>query len=81
VRIGGGLRYASSASLHVTGAGASFANGTDLKASTSAVLEGEYVFGEHFGITLRFVSEKYKYDRTGAKVDGDHVGLGFNYHF
>jgi outer membrane protein W len=79
VRIGAGVRLISSAKLRGDGAGASL--DTNYSSTTGAVLEGEYMIGDRFGIKLRFVNEKYKASGTQNKVDGNHAGLMFNYYF
>lgn len=78
-RLGGGLRKALSPKLSSSGVAAGLGNAS-LSANVGVVLEGEYQFNPHFGITLRGVAEKYKFD-NGAKADGNHFGVRFNYYF
>lgn len=80
LRLGAGLRYAANARLRASGAGLQFASNSDLSASGGVVLEGEYLFSPHFGLSLRAVGERYKFD-NGAKADGDHLGVRFSYYF
>lgn len=78
-RIGGGLRKALSPKLSSSGVAAGLGN-ADLSSTVGVVLEGEYLFSPHFGLTLRGVGEKYKFS-DGTKVDGNHFGVRFNYYF
>jgi hypothetical protein len=79
VRLGGGVRYATSPEVRSSGVASSSVGNASLSADPGAVLEGEYLFGDHFGVTLRAVTEKYKVG--GVKIDGDHIGVRFNYYF
>jgi hypothetical protein len=79
-RLGGGLRYAADATLTSSGVASDLGN-SDLSASVGGVIEGEYLFTPHFGLTLRAVSEEYKFKGTNVKVSGDHLGVRFNYYF
>lgn len=77
-RVGGGVRYVSSAKLSSSGVIA----GLDVKFdnTTSAVVEGEYFFGPKFGMKVRYVNETYK--AAGYKdIKGNHVGVSGNYYF
>jgi hypothetical protein len=79
VRVGGGLRKATSAKLKGSGVASGF--GTYLlESSTGIVLEGEYLFTPRAGITLRYVKESFTVN-GGPSISGDHVGMGLNYHF
>lgn len=79
VRLGGGLRKATSAKLRGSGVASNF--GTyQLDSSTGIVLEGEYLFSPHAGLTLRYVKESFTVN-GGPSISGDHVGLGLNWHF
>jgi hypothetical protein len=79
VRLGGGLRKATSAKLGGSGAASNF--GTyRFESSTGIVLEGEYLFTQQAGITLRYVKESYT-NNGGPSISGDHVGMGLNWHF
>jgi hypothetical protein len=77
-RVGGGVRYVSSAKLSGSG------NASDLDFSfdntTSAVVEGEYFVNPKLGIKLRYVNETYK-ARGYDDIDGSHVGLSANFYF
>lgn len=79
VRVGGGLRKATSAKLGGSGVASNF--GTyQLESSTGIVLEGEYLFTPQAGVTLRYVKESFT-NNGGPSISGDHVGAGLNYHF
>lgn len=80
-RIGGGLRYALDPRVRSSGVASSSVGNADMSASAGAVLEGEYLFTPHFGLSLRAVSEKYKFDGSNVKVDGNHIGVRFSYYF
>lgn len=78
-RIGGGIRYAIDPTLSSDG----FAPDVDehFRSSVSPVVEIEYLFNPHMGLKLRAVNERYKSKVGLPTVDGDHVGLIFNYYF
>jgi hypothetical protein len=78
-RIGGGIRYAIDPTLSSDG----YASGVNehFNASVSPVVELEYLFTPHVGLKLRAVSERYKSKMGLPTVDGDHLGLIFNYYF
>ena len=78
-RIGGGIRYAIDPTLSSDG----FAFDVDehFTSSISPVIEIEYLFTPHTGLKLRAVSERYKSKLGLPTVDGDHVGLIFNFYF
>ena len=77
-RVGGGVRYVSSAKLSSSGA----ASGLDFEFdnTTSAVVEGEYFYNPKVGIKLRYVNEKFKAARV-KEINADHVGVSINYYF
>jgi hypothetical protein len=79
VRLGGGLRWIGGAKLSSSGV-ASGVN-ADFSSTTGAVLEGEYLMSNRFGIKLRYVDESYKINGVQNKVDGSHAGVVFNYYF
>jgi hypothetical protein len=75
-RIGAGLRKALSPKLSGTG----FVSGSaDLGSKVGVVLEGEYLPTPSLGITVRAVSEKYTVGNES--FNGNHGGIGLNYHF
>lgn len=76
-RIGAGARYVGDAKVKTMGRTFKFDN------TTGAVIEGEYLLGNHFGFKLRYVSEKYalKTPTRIEKYDGSHVGALVNYYF
>ncbi len=78
-RIGGGIRYAIDPTLSSDG----FASSVDehFSSSVSPVVEIEYLFTPHMGLKLRAVNERYKSKIGLPTVDGDHLGLIFNYYF
>jgi hypothetical protein len=79
-RLGGGVRnMLGDATLKGTGAASSIGT-IDFKGQLGAVLEGEFVSGPNFGVTLRYVKEEYKAP-NGEKVDGSHAGLRLNLYF
>jgi hypothetical protein len=78
VRLGAGVRKATSAKLEGSGAAASLGN-YSLDSKVGLVLEAEYLLTPHAGITLRTVNEKYTYQ--GSNIDGSHVALGLNWYF
>jgi hypothetical protein len=78
VRLGAGVRKATSAKLEGSGAGSSVGN-SSFDSKVGVVLEAEYLLTPHAGITLRSVNEKYSYQ--GSSVDGSHVALGINWYF
>lgn len=82
VRLGGGLRKALGTTFEASGAGATVAPDANMRASVGLVLQGEYLFGEHASVFVRFVSEQYKSGHlVGGEVSGDHGGLGFAWRF
>ena len=78
-RIGGGLRVAVNPKLSSDG----FAPDVEehFRTAVGPVLEVEYLFTRQFGLKLRGVSERYKSKAGLPTVDGDHVGLIFNFYF
>ena len=78
VRAGGGLRYVTNTSL-----GDSIGSGYEVnfKDTTSPVAEIEYLYSPRIGFKLRYVNDKFKEERSGAPVKGDHVGLLVNAYF
>lgn len=82
IRLGGGLRKATGTEFDTSGAGSDIAPEFNMRSSTGVVLQGEYLFGEHASVFLRYVNEKYKSRHlTGGEVSGEHGGLGFAYRF
>lgn len=77
-RVGGGVRYVSSAKLSSGGVVA--APDVNFDNTTSAVIEAEYFTSPRLGIKLRYVNETYK-TRGYKDVDGSHVGLSANLYF
>jgi hypothetical protein len=77
VRLGGGLRYASNPKL--SGSGVASSLGTySLKSKLGLVAQGEYLYSEKLGLTLRAISEKFEYQ--GKSINANHVQLGVNYY-
>jgi len=79
VRAGGGLRYVTSTALidRVPGGYGDF----HFKDTTSPVAEIEFLYSPRIGFKLRYVNDKFKEERSGAPVKGDHVGLLVNAYF
>lgn len=79
VRIGGGVQMVNGPELK----GSGVASNVNLKFdnATGGVIEGEYLFNPKMGAKLRYVSVKFKPEGGGAKADGSHLGLMFNYYF
>ena len=77
-RLGGGVRFVSSAKL--SGSGAASIPDVDFGSTTGGVIEGEYLLSSHLGFKLRYVSESYKLPsgltlNGKSSADGSHVGL------
>lgn len=82
IRLGGGLRKATGTQFETSGAGTDIAPEFNMRSSVGVVLQGEYLFGEHASVFLRYVNEKYKSNYlVGGEVSGDHGGIGFAYRF
>lgn len=82
IRLGGGLRKAFSARFDTSGAGEQVTSDFNMRSSIGVVLQGEYMFGEHTSVFLRYVDESYKSSHlVGGEVDGNHGGLGVSYRF
>jgi hypothetical protein len=79
VRLGGGLRLISGAKLSSSGAASGIQ--ADFSSTVGAVVEGEYLMSDRFGLKLRYVNEHYKLNGVQNKVDGSHAGVMFNYYF
>jgi hypothetical protein len=75
VRVGGGLRYVTNTSL-VDDVDGGF--DVHFKDTTSPVAEIEYLYSPRIGFKLRYVNDKFKEERSGAPVKGDHVGILVN---
>jgi opacity protein-like surface antigen len=79
-RVGGGLRKATSSKF--TSSGAAEVGDFNMRTSLGFVLQGEYLFGEHASVFLRYVHEDYKSNLLqGGEVSGDHAGIGMAYRF
>lgn len=79
-RIGGGLRKATSAKF--SSSGAAEVGDFNMRTSIGFILQGEYLFGEHASVFLRYVHEDYKSSLlAGGEVSGDHGGLGMAWRF
>lgn len=79
VRVGGGLRKATSAKIRGTGA-ASGLGSHSLDGNVGLVLQAEYLFGDgKLATYVRYVSESY--DLGNTSFSGDHLGLGLSYRF
>jgi hypothetical protein len=78
VRLGAGVRKVTTAELKSDGAASNVGN-YSLEGNAGLVLEAEYLFNPHMGVTLRAVSDKYTY--RGNSIDGNHVALGLNWYF
>lgn len=82
IRLGGGLRKAFNSRFETSGDASSAFADFNMRSSIGFVLQGEYMFGEHTSLFLRYVNENYKSSHlVGGEVDGDHGGLGFSYRF
>jgi hypothetical protein len=82
VRLGGGLRKALSTEFDTSGAGSDIAPQFNMRSSVGLVLQGEYLFGEHASVFVRYVHEKYESNYlVGGEVSGNHGGLGFAWRF
>ncbi|MEY4749015.1 MAG: hypothetical protein RIQ60_1229 [Pseudomonadota bacterium] len=77
VRLGGGLRQASSA--RTSGTGLASGLNANFKASPGLVFEAEYFFSPGLSVSGRGVSETYRVN--GADISGNHVGVGINFYF
>jgi len=82
IRLGGGLRKAFNSRFETSGDASNDFSDFNMRSSIGFVLQGEYMFGEHMSVFLRYVNENYKSSHlVGGEVDGDHGGLGFSYRF
>ncbi|MFL6657350.1 MAG: outer membrane beta-barrel protein [Massilia sp.] len=79
-RIGAGARYVSGAKIKSRGVASDIGNG-DFDNAVGALVEAEYAIGEHVGIKLRYVSEKYQLSGTNYKAKGNHAGVFGAYYF
>lgn len=79
VRLGGGVEFVNSPK--VAGRGDLGDINVGFKNSTGLVLEGEYLFSPRFGAKARVAAHEFESKATGAKVDGNYVGLMLNYYF
>lgn len=82
VRLGGGLRKALGSEFDTSGAGSDIAPEFSMRSSVGLVLQGEYLFGEHASVFVRYVHEKYESNHlVGGEVSGHHGGIGFAWRF
>jgi hypothetical protein len=82
IRLGGGLRKATGTEFDTSGAGSDIAPEFNMRSSMGVVLQGEYLFGEHASVFVRYVNEKYKsHHLVGGEVSGEHGGIGFAWRF
>lgn len=79
VRLGAGAQFVSGPELRGSGVASNVSQKYD--STVGAIVEGEYLFTPHVGLELRYVSEKFTPSGGGAKVDGSHAGVMFNYYF
>lgn len=79
VRLGAGAQFVSGPKLRGSGVASNVSQSYD--STTGAIVEGEYLFGAHMGLKLRYVSEKFTPSGGGAKIDGSHAGVMFSYYF
>jgi hypothetical protein len=80
IRLGAGLRYATSPSLSGSGAVSNIGT-TEFDPSVGTILKAEYLFSGGYGVELRSVNEHYKVKGNGNSVDGSHFGIGINVYF
>ncbi len=78
IRLGGGIRLVQNPTLRGRGSASNI--NQDFDNATGVVLEGEYLFTSWIGLKLRAVSESYRDRVTGAKANGDHGGVFFNFY-
>lgn len=78
-RIGGGVRVALDPKLSSDGYAPDLEE--SFRTAVGPVLEIEYLFTPQLGLKLRGVSERYKSKAGLPTVNGDHVGLIFNFYF
>lgn len=78
-RIGGGARFVNGVKFSSSGAG--YIGNYKFDNTVGAVLEAEYATSPRWGVKVRYVSEKYEEKYSGAKTDGNHVGVLLNYYF
>ena len=79
VRLGAGAQFVSGPELKGSGVASNVSQKYD--STTGAIVEGEYLFTQHMGLKLRYVSEKFTPEGGGTKVDGSHAGVMFSYYF
>ncbi len=77
-RAGAGLRAALSPKLSGSGVAGGLGS-NDYSTKLGFVVEGEYLFSQHFGLSVRGVSEKYGVGNQ--TINGSHGGFGLNYYF
>jgi len=78
LRWGVGVRKATSAKVASSGA-ASNIGSQSFDSKAGLILQGEYLFAQHFSGLLRVVREDYTVN--DATVQGNHIALGATYRF
>jgi hypothetical protein len=77
-RFGGGLRRATGSMIHSAG----MVVNIKMRTSVGVIVQGEYLFGEHASVFLRYVHEDYESHRLpGGEISADHGGIGMSYRF
>ncbi len=79
VRVGGGLRYVTGASLRTNGV--ADIGDHEFKNATSGVAEIEYLYAPRLGFKLRYANDRYAFRRLDGNIGGQHVGALVNFYF
>ena len=79
VRVGGGLRYVTGASLRANGV--ADIGDHEFKNTTSGVAEIEYLYAPRLGFKLRYVSDRFTFRHLPGSIGGQHVGALANFYF
>lgn len=79
VRVGGGLRHVTGASLRTNGV--ADIGDHEFKNATSGVAEIEYLYAPSLGFKLRYASDRYAFRHLRDSIGGQHVGALVNFYF
>lgn len=74
-RVGVGARKSLSAEVSASGVGTYYAQDAKYTGSVSPLVEVEYFVSPQFSFKGRYVSERFKPEGGGQKLDGSHGGI------
>jgi hypothetical protein len=80
-RVGLGMRKSLSTESSSSGVGAAYVPNSKYKSSVAPLIEAEYFMTPQFSFKGRYVSESFKPENGGKKLDGSHGGIYGMFYF